>query len=111
MSSGAPENNKRRHRRTVVSRPVRARVDSREQHGQLRDISAGGASVEMEFEDDVDVDAEADLYIDDISDLSGRVARTFDDGMAVQFDLDSEDEDRLLDEIASMGGKIQVEDI
>ena len=74
----------------------------------MKDISAGGAALSVEAE--VDEESQVELDIEDLSPLLGTVARTYDDGFAVEFDLDEEDEDRLLTELTELRDTIRQED-
>ena len=100
--------NKRRHRRVAIKRVVRARSSTRELKGTLKDISAGGAALIVRGEVK---DKEAfELEIEKMSRLPGQVARAFDDGFAVEFTLDDEEEDRLISELAGLDGAERTED-
>ena len=64
-------------------------------------------SVETEVEDE----SQVELDIEDMSPLSGTVVRSYDDGFAVEFDLDEEEEDRLLSELTELHDTIRLEDL
>jgi c-di-GMP-binding flagellar brake protein YcgR len=108
----AEENNqteKRRHRRVSLSKSVQAKTDSRQYEGSVKDISASGVALNVDAE--VDEESQVELDIKDLSPLSGIVARSYDDGFAVEFDLDEEEEDRLLSELADLQDHIRLEDV
>ena len=109
MAEENDQANERRHRRVRVSKSFQAKTESRRYQGSVKDISAGGAalSVDAEVEDEVQVE----LDIEDLSPLSGIVARSYDDGFAVEFDLDEEEEDRLLSELTELHDVINREDL
>lgn len=100
---------KRRHPRVAISKKVRARADQQESLGTVTDISASGVAfdTDMVAEDD----SEVELMIDDLSPLMGHVTRSHDEGLVVEFDLDQEEEDRLLSEVMQIHNDIQLEDI
>jgi hypothetical protein len=100
---------KRRHARHAVDRAVNAVSGGRKHKGRLRDISASGAAIQTDGE--LDADAHVEIEIEDMEDLSGRVARSFDDGFAVEFELEDDDEDYLLDEIAALDDAIRREEM
>ena len=103
--------NKRRHARRAVSRPARAVAGARELTGAVTDLSAGGAALHLDFPaENFDEDALIDLYIEDMDPLPGHLARTFEDGIAVEFDLDEAEEDRLLAEVMDMHDAMRAED-
>ena len=109
MAEKNDQADKRRHRRVSVSKSVQAKTDSRNIEGSVTDISAGGAAlcVDAEVEDESPVE----LDIEDMSPVSGTVARSYDDGFAVEFDLDEEEEDRLLTELTELHDTINLEDL
>ena len=100
---------KRRHRRVSVAKSVQARTDSRQIQGSVKDISASGVALSVDAE--VENESQVELDIEDLSPLSGTVARSYDDGFAVEFDLDEEEEDRLLSELTELHDTINLEDI
>ncbi len=103
--------NKRRHARRAVSRPARAVAGARELTGTVPDLSAGGAALHLDFPaESLDEDALIDLYIEDMDPLPGHLARTFEDGIGVAFDLDEAEEDRLLAEVMEMHNAMRAED-
>ncbi len=103
--------NKRRHARRAVSRPARAVAGARELTGTVTDLSAGGAALHLDSPaENLDEDALIDLYIEDMDPLSGHLARTFEDGIAVEFDLDEAEEDRLLAEVMEIHDALRAED-
>ena len=103
--------NKRRHARRTISRPVRAVAGARELTGAVTDLSAGGAALHLDSPaGNLDEDALIDLYIEDMDPLPGHLARTFEDGIAVEFDLDEAEEDRLLAEVMEMHDAMRTED-
>ncbi len=103
--------NKRRHARRAIFRPARAVAGTRELTGTVTDLSAGGAALHLDSPaENLDEDALIDLYIEDVDPLSGHLARTFEDGIAVEFDLDEAEEDRLLAEVMEMHNAMRTED-
>ncbi len=100
---------KRRHRRVSVSKSVQAKTESRQYQGKVTDISANGAALSIDAE--VDEEGRVELDIEDLSPLSGTVARSYDDGFAVEFDLDEDEEDRLLSELTELHDTINLEDL
>ena len=104
--------NKRRHARRAVSRPARAVAGDRALTGTVTDLSAGGAALHLDSPaENLDEDASIDLYIEDMDPLPGRLARTFEDGIAVEFDLDEAEEERLLAEVMEINNALRAEDL
>lgn len=94
------EEERRRHKRFKVNKPVKIRGGANERTGLLTDISSSGAAIsaqepEGQFEDD----QELELELEDFGVLPGSVVRTLDDGFAMAFDLDEEGEEMLITEI------------
>ena len=70
---------KQRRPRHKIKKPVRASGNGIERDGHVRDISGTGAALEIESawgDDDL-----LDLDIDDIGEMSGRVARSFEEAV------------------------------
>ncbi len=102
---------KRRHARRAISRPARAVAGARELTGSVKDLSAGGAALRLDSPaENLDEDALIDLYVEDMEPLPGHLARTLEDGIAVEFDLDEAEEDRLLAEVMEMHSAMRTED-
>jgi len=55
-------------------------------------------------------EGEVELDIENIGLLTGHVTRTLDDGFAVAFELDGDDEDRLMAELTSIQNSIRLDD-
>jgi hypothetical protein len=108
MAASDTDADKRRHPRVNVAKTARAKSGDDEREGVVRDISAGGAALEIEA--DWEDGAYAEIDIDDLTSLSGHVTRTFDDGFAIEFDLDEEEEDRLLSEVMEMHTNTSLEE-
>ena len=98
---------KRRHPRYTTDKAVRTVSKGRVRKGRLKDISASGAAIQSDepFEDTDPVEIE----IEDMADKSGKVARQIDDGFAVEFDVDEEGKDDLLDELSEIERSIRNE--
>lgn len=109
MAEENDQSEKRRHRRVNVSKSVQAKTESQQYKGSVKDISVSGAALSVEAE--VEEDSQVELDIEDLSPLSGIVARSYDDGFAVEFDLDEDDEDRLLSELTELHDTIRLEDL
>lgn len=108
MTDDANGRERRRHPRLTISKQVRAVAGEELREGVTLDISASGAAFELEA--DFDEDDHVELDIEDLSPLTGTVARSYDEGFAVEFDLDEGDEDRLVAEIMMIHNSILLED-
>lgn len=101
---------KERRPRHKIKKSVRASGNGVERDGHVRDISGSGAALEIESAwDDDDV---LDLDIDDIGEMSGKVARSFEEGIGVRFvDINDDEEDDLVEDLARLDEMIKSEDI
>jgi len=92
------DSDKRRFPRVALSRAARARAKERDQDAVISDISASGASIKTD--PPLEENAPIDLTIDGLDrSIAGRVVRAFDDGVAVEFELEAAEEEALLREI------------
>ena len=98
---------KRRHPRYSVDKAVRAVSRGRVRKGRVTDISASGAAIQSD--EPFDSTDPVDLEIEDMKDVSGKVARTLDDGFAVEFELDEDSQDDLLNELSQIDRSIRDE--
>lgn len=105
---------KRRHPRHNIQKPIQATVRARGQtwEGETRDISAGGAALAVDDHTFTVLDDEKiELDIEDVGYMNAQMARNLDDGMAVRFiDLDDDDTENLLGELADLEASIRDEE-
>lgn len=92
---------RRRYPRYRVKKGARTRSETHEHRGAVRDISASGAAIEpkagMQQGEPVEVD------IEDVGVFTARVTRVPDDDIfAVEFDIDEEEEERLIAELTQL---------
>jgi hypothetical protein len=78
---------------------MKFRNDTGEFYGQLGDISYSGAAVNSETLDFGD-SANLELGSEDFGHLSGGIARSFNDDVALSFDIDHEAKYQLVEEIS-----------
>ena len=102
MSENTPQasgSDKRRYPRIALSKAARARVKKGEdQEAIIRDISASGASIQIN--PPLEENSAVEMEIDGIDhEIAGHVVRAFDDGVAVEFELEAAEEEALLREI------------
>lgn len=102
----------RRHPRIAISKSVLATAKDMKATGTVVDISASGVAIELGGDLDayLEDDAEIELNIDDMSPLAGYVARSFEEGLAVEFDLNQEEEDQLLAEVMQIHNEMILDD-
>ena len=97
----------RKHRRVPIDEPVRAVQRDTSYNGRIKDVSHGGAAVQMEGV--LDDESLVELHFENLAMLTGHIARPFDDGFALAFELD-DDEDAVVDDIIRNHGGIGTED-
>ena len=102
------DKDRRQHPRYEVSKKARTRSNGETHDGRIKDISAGGAAIRTEAKWEKDRVVEVD--IEDMEPLEGTVARSLDDGIAVEFDLDEDDEERLLAEMSEILDSIRTDE-
>ncbi len=88
---------KRRWRRVAMDKAVEVKAGGTPYPGTLNDISAGGASLTAEIETLGDDPVE--LSIDDFGEYQASVVRHWDEGVALAFDLDEDDQCSLQEEL------------
>ena len=97
----------RKHRRVPIDEPVRAVQRDTSYNGRIKDVSHGGAAVQMEGV--LDDESLVELHFENLAMLTGHIARPLDDGFALAFELD-DDEDAVVDDIIRNHGGIGTED-
>ncbi|MCH8237936.1 MAG: PilZ domain-containing protein [Proteobacteria bacterium] len=88
---------KRRWRRVAMDKAVEVRAGGTQYSGTINDISAGGASLTAGIETLGDNPVE--LSIDDFGEYQASVVRHWDEGVALAFDLDEDDQYSLQEEL------------
>lgn len=100
---------KRRFLRVVISKSVRAKAEEETYKGSMKDISASGVAVYSDA--GLEKELAVELEIEDFGRFLGRVARSFDGGLAFEFDIDDIEQERLITEIEKLHDTIRKEDI
>jgi hypothetical protein len=92
----AANNHVARPNRYPYHRPAQGRYGGQAFEGAVENVSATGAAIALgEAGVMVDNGTFVDMHVEGLGHLSGRVARTYDGGFAVQFDSDSTDLDAV----------------
>ena len=101
---------KRQHKRIKPDVQVVARNDDDEEiEAKLLDISGGGASLEVDGLDDLEI---MELEINDVGVLSAEISRSGDDSIGVRFlDIDEQEEEMLLADLARLDGSVKFEEL
>ena len=99
MTPQASGSDKRKYPRVALSKAARARAKQGEdQEAIICDISATGASIKIN--PPLAENSKIEMEIDGIDhEITGHVVRAFDDGVAVEFELEAAEEEALLREI------------
>ena len=85
--------------RIPYRRPTRAKVAKVEVEAELLDISGSGAALRSSVV--LDNNTFVELHIEGVGDMEGRVARSYDGGFAIEFEVGGEQRQRLETAIAS----------
>ena len=85
--------------RIPYRRPTRAKAAKVEVEAELLDISGSGAALQSSVV--LDNDTFVELHIEGVGNMEGRVARSYDGGFAVKFEVGAEQRQRLETAIAS----------
>ena len=97
--NGKNGDERRRWRRHAIEKKAEVKANGAPYEGTTTDISAGGASIDVELEALGDVTLE--ISIDDIGDYDAAVVRQWDTGVALIFDIDEDDQYALQEELES----------
>ncbi len=98
--------NRRRWKRVAIDKAAEVRVEGILYGGTTNDISAGGASFNVEI--GTLSEESAELSIDDLGEYDVSVVRKWDDGFAVIFDLNEDDQYSLQEELESFRREIDL---
>ena len=99
----------RRHRRVVISLPVRfMQEDSSEHRGLLYDMSPGGVSVTSEIQPPMN--SRLVLYIDDIGRIEGQVVRHHSFGFAVKVAATQNRRDKIAERLTYHANRHRLRD-
>lgn len=101
-NDNSSQNERRRHTRHPISKPVRTRAKTREHTGKTKDISGSGVAIEPNAE--MDHDGQVKVEIEDVGTFSGRVSRSSeeDELYAVTFDFDKDEQKRLIADLTEI---------
>ena len=105
-------NEKRRHPRHRIAKTVRATIAGKKVEVESLNISASGIALGLGGADDLEIDTDEYLRIDieDVGELAGQVARSFDAGVGVRFvDIDEQEEEMLIADLEQLSDTIQSE--
>ncbi len=91
------ETDKRAWKRYILEKKADIKTAEHTHRRELKDLSAGGASMQGDVADFDDEDIEID--IDDFGNFAASVVREWDDGFAVAFDMDEDDKYSLQEDL------------
>jgi len=98
--------NRRRWKRVAIDKAAEVRVEGTPYAGTTNDISAGGASLNAEI--GTLSEESTELSIDDLGEYDVSVVRQWDDGFAVMFDLNEDDQYSLQEELEAFRREIDL---
>jgi len=96
----ADNENRRRHERIALTKPVETTTTDGKQEGEIKDISVGGAAIVSHSPLKIKLGEPVELRVEHFGMVSGRVVRV--DGLsdfAIAFDPDANEARRILNGI------------
>ncbi len=100
--------NRREHRRILVSNPATVTTDGEEIPGRILNISAGGAGIRMDVQ--LMDNTRITVNIENFGIVPAKVVRRLQDGVAVKFELSAEKEKRFIQQITDIVEKKREEE-
>ncbi len=90
-----------RRERTNFPKRYKIKLDKSKFEGEVENISASGIAVKAPPDSlfKIENDQFAELQIESIGIVSGRIARTYENGFAIAFDANEEQKGKIADEI------------
>lgn len=90
-----------RQERYPLKRRYKANVNEKKIEGEIEDISASGVALKVPPDSlfNIENDQFIELQIENIGNVSGRVARTYENGFAIAFEPDQKETDKITAEI------------
>ncbi len=99
MTNEAAEN-RREHKRIIVSAPAVVQTGDEEFSGKILNISAGGAGISMDVQ--LKDDSRITVNIEDLGMIPARVVRKLQNGVAVKFEISEEKEKRFIQQVTEI---------
>jgi PilZ domain-containing protein len=91
------DDNRRKHRRVLVSQPTRVELDGQEHKGRILNVSAGGAGIMLDVQ--LKDNSRVAVEIESVGMIPAKVVRQLNEGVAVKFELSEEKEQHFVDQI------------
>ncbi|MBL4667599.1 MAG: PilZ domain-containing protein [Sneathiella sp.] len=94
------EDNRREHKRILVSKPTLVKSGDTEFSGRILNISAGGAGISMDVQllDNTHIT----VNIENVGMIPAKVVRNMKDGVGVKFEISKEKEKRFIEQITEI---------
>lgn len=89
--------NRREHKRIIVSKPAVVKSGEAEYNGKILNISAGGAGISLDVQ--LKDNSRITVNIENMGMIPARVVRSMQDGVAVKFELSEEKEQKFIEQI------------
>lgn len=99
MTNSAVDN-RREHRRILVSKPTKIAEGNQEFNGSILNISAGGAGIRLDVQ--LRDSTQITVDIENVGAIPAKVVRQMQDGVGVKFQLSKEKEQRFIEQISSI---------
>ncbi len=102
------EDNRREHRRILVSKPATVSNEGQEFAGRILNISLGGAGIRLDVQllDNTHIT----VNIENVGTIPAKVVRQMQDGVGVKFELSEEKEKLFIQQITEIVEKKRIED-
>jgi len=101
------DNNRREHKRILVSNPATVESDGDSYSGRILNISAGGAGISMDVR--LLDDTKLTVNIENVGMIPAKVVRQMQDGVGVKFEISEEKERRFIKKITEIVDKKRME--
>ena len=101
----ANDDNRRQHKRILVSKSVETKTEAGSQNGEITDISVGGAAIVSQGPLQIGLGEPVELRVENYRNVPGHVVRAHGGSdFAIAFDLDEDDARQFVDDITKNDG-------
>ncbi|OUR80344.1 hypothetical protein A9Q83_01185 [Alphaproteobacteria bacterium 46_93_T64] len=98
--SAENSDNRREHKRILVSKATLVKTDNKEFSGRILNISAGGAGICMDVQ--LVDSTHITVNIENVGMIPAKVVRKMKDGVGVKFEISKEKEKRFIEQITEI---------
>ena len=94
------EDNRREHKRVIVSKTALVKSGGKEFSGRILNISAGGAGISLDVQ--LMDNTHITVNIENVGMIPAKVVRSMKDGVGVKFEISEEKEKRFIEQITEI---------